>query len=171
MFLACTEKGAVKSPACCQQAGSSNSATLKYRLPTPCKEEREGKDLGGSWLGHFIVRIPFCTFWQNPSWLSFFFIPPPLPKVVINSPIVKGLKYNQATPNFHQWRDARQVWGLNFGTKEDASQFAGGMMAALEALDSGEGEMEEAGHLAGGPGKVFHLAGDCCFNGTLKSLL
>uniref|UniRef100_A0A803TRB9 WH1 domain-containing protein n=1 Tax=Anolis carolinensis TaxID=28377 RepID=A0A803TRB9_ANOCA len=59
------------------------------------------------------------------------------PKVVINSPIVKGLKYNQATPNFHQWRDARQVWGLNFGSKEDAGQFAGGMMHALEILDSG----------------------------------
>uniref|UniRef100_A0A8D2JHV0 Vasodilator stimulated phosphoprotein n=1 Tax=Varanus komodoensis TaxID=61221 RepID=A0A8D2JHV0_VARKO len=59
-------------------------------------------------------------------------------QVVINSPIVKGLKYNQATPNFHQWRDARQVWGLNFGTKEDASQFASGMMQALEVLDSGE---------------------------------
>ncbi|KAF7242263.1 Vasodilator-stimulated phosphoprotein [Varanus komodoensis] len=58
-------------------------------------------------------------------------------QVVINSPIVKGLKYNQATPNFHQWRDARQVWGLNFGTKEDASQFASGMMQALEVLDSG----------------------------------
>uniref|UniRef100_A0A8D2JJ97 Vasodilator stimulated phosphoprotein n=1 Tax=Varanus komodoensis TaxID=61221 RepID=A0A8D2JJ97_VARKO len=60
-------------------------------------------------------------------------------QVVINSPIVKGLKYNQATPNFHQWRDARQVWGLNFGTKEDASQFASGMMQALEVLDSGMG--------------------------------
>uniref|UniRef100_A0A670ZDC2 Vasodilator stimulated phosphoprotein n=1 Tax=Pseudonaja textilis TaxID=8673 RepID=A0A670ZDC2_PSETE len=58
-------------------------------------------------------------------------------QVVINSPIVKGLKYNQATPNFHQWRDARQVWGLNFSSKEDASQFANGMMYALEALDTG----------------------------------
>ncbi|KAL7980673.1 hypothetical protein Chor_001827 [Crotalus horridus] len=58
-------------------------------------------------------------------------------QVVINSPIVKGLKYNQATPNFHQWRDARQVWGLNFSSKEDASQFANGMMHALESLDAG----------------------------------
>ncbi|CAB1330577.1 unnamed protein product [Coregonus sp. 'balchen'] len=30
-------------------------------------------------------------------------------QVVINYSIVKGLKYNQATPTFHQWRDARQV--------------------------------------------------------------
>ncbi|KAF3847984.1 hypothetical protein F7725_021012 [Dissostichus mawsoni] len=54
-------------------------------------------------------------------------------QVVINCPIVKGLKYNQATPNFHQWRDARQVWGLNFGSKEDATLFANGMSHALEA--------------------------------------
>ncbi|KAM6988145.1 vasodilator-stimulated phosphoprotein isoform 1-T1 [Tautogolabrus adspersus] len=57
-------------------------------------------------------------------------------QVVINCPIVKGLKYNQATPNFHQWRDARQVWGLNFGSKEDAALFANGMSHALEVLNS-----------------------------------
>lgn len=48
---------------------------------------------------------------------------------------MRGLKYNQATPNFHQWRDARQVWGLNFSSKEDAAQFAAGMASALEALE------------------------------------
>uniref|UniRef100_A0A672RF52 WH1 domain-containing protein n=1 Tax=Sinocyclocheilus grahami TaxID=75366 RepID=A0A672RF52_SINGR len=57
-------------------------------------------------------------------------------QVVMNCPIVKGLKYNQATPNFHQWRDARQVWGLNFGNKEDAVLFASGMMHALDVLNS-----------------------------------
>lgn len=56
--------------------------------------------------------------------------------MVINCPIVKGLKYNQATANFHQWRDARQVWGLNFGSKEDAALFASGMAHALEVLNS-----------------------------------
>lgn len=61
---------------------------------------------------------------------------PLLSKVVINCPIVKGLKYNEATPNFHQWRDARQVWGLNFGSKEDAALFASGMAHALEVLNS-----------------------------------
>ena len=30
-------------------------------------------------------------------------------KVVINCAILKGLKYNQATPTFHQWRDNKQV--------------------------------------------------------------
>ncbi|KAA0714659.1 Vasodilator-stimulated phosphoprotein [Triplophysa tibetana] len=57
-------------------------------------------------------------------------------QVVINCPIVKGLKYNQATPNFHQWRDARQVWGLNFGSKEDATLFANGMLHALEVISA-----------------------------------
>lgn len=58
-------------------------------------------------------------------------------QVVINCAIIRGLKYNQATPNFHQWRDARQVWGLNFSSKEDAAQFAAGMASALEALEGG----------------------------------
>ncbi|XP_026769164.2 vasodilator-stimulated phosphoprotein isoform X3 [Pangasianodon hypophthalmus] len=60
-------------------------------------------------------------------------------QVVMNCPIVKGLKYNQATANFHQWRDARQVWGLNFGSKEDAALFANGMMHALEVLSADGG--------------------------------
>lgn len=56
--------------------------------------------------------------------------------MVINCPIVKGMKYNQATPNFHQWRDPKQVWGLNFGTKEDADSFANSMTHALEAVNA-----------------------------------
>lgn len=62
--------------------------------------------------------------------------------MVINCAIPKGLKYNQATQTFHQWRDARQVYGLNFGSKEDANVFASAMMHALEVLnsqDSGKG--------------------------------
>ena len=31
------------------------------------------------------------------------------PQVVINCAILKGLRYNQATSTFHQWRDNRQV--------------------------------------------------------------
>lgn len=82
---------------------------------------------------------PFLRFLHRVivSWSSAFF----LPKVVINCPIVRGLKYNQATPNFHQWRDARQVWGLNFGSKEDAALFANGMSHALDVLNS----MSDAG--------------------------
>ncbi|XP_068766648.1 homer protein homolog 3-like [Struthio camelus] len=59
-------------------------------------------------------------------------------QVVINCAIAKGLKYNQATPSFHQWRDARQVWGLSFGSREDATLFATAMLQALEVLEAGE---------------------------------
>lgn len=48
------------------------------------------------------------------------------------------MKYNQATENFHQWRDPKQVWGLNFGSKEDAALFASCMMHALETLNAGK---------------------------------
>ncbi|XP_005755064.1 vasodilator-stimulated phosphoprotein-like [Pundamilia nyererei] len=57
-------------------------------------------------------------------------------QVVINCPIIKGMKYNQATPNFHQWRDHKQVWGLNFGSKEDATLFANTMTHALDTVSA-----------------------------------
>ncbi|XP_061095460.1 enah/Vasp-like a isoform X8 [Conger conger] len=60
-------------------------------------------------------------------------------QVVINYSIVKGLKYNQATPTFHQWRDARQVYGLNFASKEEATTFSNAMMFALNVLNTQEG--------------------------------
>lgn len=47
---------------------------------------------------------------------------------------MRGMKYNQATPKFHQWRDPKQVWGLNFESKEDAAAFATAMMRAIEAV-------------------------------------
>ncbi|XP_014827118.1 PREDICTED: vasodilator-stimulated phosphoprotein-like [Poecilia mexicana] len=68
-------------------------------------------------------------------------------QVVLNCPIVKGMKYNQATATFHQWRDPKQVWGLNFGNKEDAALFANSMTHALEVL-SGSGS---AGSANNGP--------------------
>nr|XP_008115151.1 PREDICTED: ena/VASP-like protein isoform X7 [Anolis carolinensis] len=57
-------------------------------------------------------------------------------QVVINYSIVKGLKYNQATPTFHQWRDARQVYGLNFASKEEATTFSNAMLFALNIMNS-----------------------------------
>nr|CAD7396474.1 unnamed protein product [Timema cristinae] len=57
-------------------------------------------------------------------------------EVVINCAILKGLKYNQATPTFHQWRDNKQVYGLNFSGKEDADSFARAMFQALEILSN-----------------------------------
>lgn len=58
------------------------------------------------------------------------------PQLVINCSIIKGLKYNKATPTFHQWRDTKQVYGLNFSTKEDAENFANSMFKVLEVLNS-----------------------------------
>lgn len=55
-------------------------------------------------------------------------------EVVINCSILKGLKYNQATATFHQWRDSKYVYGLNFSSQQDAEAFARAMMHALEVL-------------------------------------
>uniref|UniRef100_A0A7M4G0W8 WH1 domain-containing protein n=1 Tax=Crocodylus porosus TaxID=8502 RepID=A0A7M4G0W8_CROPO len=52
-------------------------------------------------------------------------------QVVMNCALARGLRYNQATASFHQWRDARQVWGLSFCTREDAAAFATAMQGAL----------------------------------------
>ena len=54
--------------------------------------------------------------------------------MVINCAILKGLKYNQATPTFHQWRDNKQVYGLNFSSKDDAEVFATAMLRSLEVI-------------------------------------
>lgn len=54
--------------------------------------------------------------------------------MVINCAILKGLKYNQATSTFHQWRDNRQVYGLNFSSREDADRFADAMLRVLDTL-------------------------------------
>lgn len=69
---------------------------------------------------------------------------PTLLQVVINYSIVKGLKYNQATPTFHQWRDARQVYGLNFASKEEATTFSNAMLFALNVLSSPDSGGEDS---------------------------
>lgn len=56
-------------------------------------------------------------------------------QVVINCVILKTLKYNQATTTFHQWRDNKHVYGLNFSSKEDADSFARAMVYALEVFN------------------------------------
>lgn len=57
-------------------------------------------------------------------------------EVVINCSILKGLKYNQATATFHQWRDSKFVYGLNFSSQQDAEAFARAMMHALEVCNA-----------------------------------
>ncbi|XP_017483144.1 PREDICTED: protein enabled-like, partial [Rhagoletis zephyria] len=56
-------------------------------------------------------------------------------EVVINCAILKNLKYNQATPIFHQWRENRTVFGLNFSSKEEADAFAHTMMKVIDLLN------------------------------------
>ena len=51
------------------------------------------------------------------------------------------MKYNAATPTFHQWRDQRQVYGLNFHSKDDAAQFKEAIDQALETLNAGKCEV------------------------------
>ncbi|XP_019494882.1 PREDICTED: ena/VASP-like protein isoform X6 [Hipposideros armiger] len=72
-------------------------------------------------------------------------------QVVINYSIVKGLKYNQATPTFHQWRDARQVYGLNFASKEEATTFCNAMLFALNVMNSQEGGPSTQRQVQNGP--------------------
>jgi hypothetical protein len=56
-------------------------------------------------------------------------------EVVLNHSISKGIKYNQATPTFHQWRDQSCVYGLNFSSKLDAQDFGTTMMKILESFN------------------------------------
>ncbi|XP_019374118.1 PREDICTED: ena/VASP-like protein isoform X2 [Gavialis gangeticus] len=72
-------------------------------------------------------------------------------QVVINYSIVKGLKYNQATPTFHQWRDARQVYGLNFASKEEATTFSNAMLFALNIMNSQDGGPATQRQVQNGP--------------------
>lgn len=62
-------------------------------------------------------------------------------KVVINSGFFKNLKYNEATPVFHQWRDqvdTRTVYGIKFNSEDDAYTFGQSMRGALDALNNGQ---------------------------------
>lgn len=80
-------------------------------------------------------------------------------EVVINCVILKTLKYNQATTTFHQWRDNKQVYGLNFSSKEDADAFARAMVYALEVLDSVS--RNNFNNLQIPPPPLYHSNGQC----------
>ncbi|KAL3874579.1 hypothetical protein ACJMK2_037567 [Sinanodonta woodiana] len=57
-------------------------------------------------------------------------------EVILASDISIGMKYIQATPIFHQWRDtAFHVYGLKFTNERDADEFAYVMFAALETIN------------------------------------
>ncbi|XP_058279688.1 vasodilator-stimulated phosphoprotein-like [Hirundo rustica] len=61
----------------------------------------------------------------------------PEQQVVLNCPLGRGLRYSQATPQFHQWREGRRVWGLSFAAPAEAAQFAAAVLRALQALEQG----------------------------------
>ena len=54
---------------------------------------------------------------------------------MINCAIVKNLKYNKATATFHQWRDQRQVYGLNFQSPQDAESFSDTVSTAIKYMN------------------------------------
>uniref|UniRef100_A0A8U7N2Y0 Uncharacterized protein n=1 Tax=Corvus moneduloides TaxID=1196302 RepID=A0A8U7N2Y0_CORMO len=56
----------------------------------------------------------------------------PEQQVVLNCPLGRGLRYSQATPQFHQWREGRRVWGLSFVALPEAAQFAASVLRALQ---------------------------------------
>lgn len=56
-------------------------------------------------------------------------------EVVINCLLAKGLKYNQANQTFLQWRDAKQVYGLHFQSKDEADTFTQTLKMAVDNLN------------------------------------
>ncbi len=59
-------------------------------------------------------------------------------EVVINSQITKDLRYNQANDTFLQWRNAKQVYGLNFQSSSECESFAQVLKMAVENLSKGK---------------------------------
>uniref|UniRef100_A0A0N5AWK0 WH1 domain-containing protein n=1 Tax=Syphacia muris TaxID=451379 RepID=A0A0N5AWK0_9BILA len=56
---------------------------------------------------------------------------------ILNCNVYERLKYNRATPLFHQWRDEkRKVYGLSFMSEEDAQSFINVITRALTLLAS-----------------------------------
>ena len=56
-------------------------------------------------------------------------------QVVINSPIYKELPYQKPSETFHNWNDSAYLYGLNFASLADASQFAETMVGCIAALN------------------------------------
>jgi enabled protein len=58
-------------------------------------------------------------------------------EVVINCQITKDLRYNQANETFLQWRNAKQVYGLNFQSSTECESFAQVLKLAVDNLCKG----------------------------------
>lgn len=57
--------------------------------------------------------------------------------VVINSMLYPNMEYRRASDTFHQWQDARFVYGLNFPNKDEANIFGTAVEKAVHTLSSG----------------------------------
>ena len=57
----------------------------------------------------------------------------------MNTQLYKGMKYHQAQATFHQWRDQRSVYGLNFQDAQVAQKFASEVQRAVERLEAAGG--------------------------------
>ena len=55
------------------------------------------------------------------------------------------MKYHEATPTFHQWRDQKQVYGLNFATVDDAAAFAQMLRRILDLVNGAQNGAGVAG--------------------------
>ena len=57
--------------------------------------------------------------------------------MVINSNVTKDTTYTRARDTFHQWNDARYIYGLNFGSSEGANTFGTGFEGVIAKLKGG----------------------------------
>lgn len=55
-------------------------------------------------------------------------------EVTVNMNIQKSLRYHVATPTFHQWRDSKIVYGLNFVSEDHAQDFSNKLQSILQNL-------------------------------------
>jgi len=55
-------------------------------------------------------------------------------QVTINSAIAKNMKYKVTPQGFLQWRDTKSVYGLTFGSPEDADTFAQWIQYAVDSI-------------------------------------
>jgi len=60
-------------------------------------------------------------------------------KIAINSNVTKDTQYARLSEIFHQWSDSRFIYGLNFGSKEEAETFGTGFEGVIQRLKGSGG--------------------------------
>ena len=58
-------------------------------------------------------------------------------ELILTSSVERGMRYNEATINFHQWRDTKIVYGLHFLNNDEAKVFGDVMRTCIDSLNSG----------------------------------